>query len=103
MMLKCSNCRCEFDADDASIVHDTAFALYCPNCQKGVIKNGDGNERRRQIDERERIAEGLEEIAESAAAVELGTGFTHSIEELEEMVSRVHTRIQEEIETRSDG
>jgi ribosome-binding protein aMBF1 (putative translation factor) len=101
-MLKCSNCGYEFDANDASIVHDTAFALYCPNCQKGVTKNGDGNERRRQIDERERIAEELEEIAESAAAMELGTGFGHGLEELDEMVGRVHTRIQKEIETRSD-
>ena len=101
-MLKCANCGYKFEAGDSPTVHDLPFGFYCPNCKKGVVRNGDGNERRRQMEERERIAEELERIAESADAVEVGTGFTYNLEELEEMVSRAHRRIQEEIEIRSD-
>lgn len=102
MIVECSNCRCEFDIGDSQTILDSPFDGCCPRCEVGVIKGGDGSELRRRINQRENINQGLKQIAKSATTAELGTGYRHHIEEIEEMVDRIHTQIQKEIEMRSD-
>lgn len=101
--VKCSNCELAFDVSKMNKALDAVFRYYCPKCDNGVIVGGNGNKVRKRLEKREEINKKVEQIAESATSVEHGTGYAYQIRELENMVSRVHTKIQEEIERRSDN